>query len=207
MNAVNLLSNTLPASTLPTIAPPIDNALPLADIHLPNSVSAWPPAIGWWLLVLLVIIFVIGIVLVIKKYRQKWGYRKAALALLKQQYQSHLATEHTPQESQQKTVALGLLRILKRTAISAYPNLPISALHGQAWLDFLDQQTPKILFTESTIAQWILTKQYQSSANTDIDLSQLYHACQYWIKKHRTHISETPVLNANTKREAAHSHV
>ena len=44
----------LPQSTTPGIPAPainIDNELQaLADIHLPDQISWWPPAPGWWLL-------------------------------------------------------------------------------------------------------------------------------------------------------------
>ena len=37
----------------------------LADIHLPTEISYWPPAPGWWILSILV---VIGVIYLLKSY-------------------------------------------------------------------------------------------------------------------------------------------
>jgi len=36
------------------------NELPLKDIHLPDAITWWPLAIGWWLLIVMVIAAIYG---------------------------------------------------------------------------------------------------------------------------------------------------
>lgn len=159
--------------------------LPIEDIHLPEAVSAWPPAIGWWLLAILLIIVAIGLYLGIKWYKKKWGYRNAALRLLNQYYKewkdnpNSISTLHQAQQ---------MATILKRTAMSAYPHQNTSTLYGEDWITFLNQQTPTVQF-EGTLAEFLSVQQYQvkpSNSTESIPLSSLHSACKYWIKKHTT---------------------
>lgn len=161
------------------------NTLPIADIHLPGTVSAWPPAIGWWLLALLLIALFIGASMVIKRYRKKWGYRNAALRLLEQQTKTYSEGEITPSATSAYTQAL--LGLLKRTAVTAYPQHNIAALFGQDWINALNQQTKKPYFN-STLATFLVNQQYQASkAYNEDTVSALNKACKAWIKHHNTH--------------------
>ena len=79
------LSNQLSAQAPQIQTPPVaqaqtQQAPPIADIHLPNTVSPWPPAIGWWLLLILIIALCAGSVYTLKRYQKKWRYRRAALS-------------------------------------------------------------------------------------------------------------------------------
>jgi len=178
--------------------PPSTPALEgLKDIHLPDHISAWPPAFGWWLLILLILAGVIITILTIKKYRRKWGYRKIALRLLTQAYQSSNQPHESPvkcSDDSKVTTTVNTLRhpahilmeTLKRCAIAAYPDTSLSGLHGKEWIDFLNRQTQQSYFND-TLSTVILDQQYQ--ANPNIDIEQLYHACQQWVRQHRTHVS------------------
>jgi hypothetical protein len=149
--------------------------LPIADIHIPNGVSAWPPAIGWWLLALLILLGITGMVMGYKKYRKKWGYRNAALTLLASHKDNHIDNTHA------------VINILKRTAMTAYPEQNIRSLHGDAWITCLNQQTKERLFT-GDIAAFLVLAQYQHTDNMHtVDHPTLYKACQRWIKTHHTH--------------------
>ncbi|MBV1912177.1 MAG: DUF4381 domain-containing protein, partial [Cycloclasticus sp.] len=38
----------------------MNEELPLRDIHLPDAITWWPPAIGWWLLLAVIIVAAFG---------------------------------------------------------------------------------------------------------------------------------------------------
>jgi hypothetical protein len=187
MNTPPFLSKQLSAQANPIQAPPVaqaqtQQALPIADIHLPAAVSPWPPAIGWWLLLILIIALCVGSVYALKRYQRKWRYRRAALSLLKQQYQQWQA------HGEDRACATEMIAIIKRTAITAYSE-DNAALFGQAWIDFLNQQTSKAYFSDS-LAQWMSEHQYQAHSEqqiTDkqIDIPLLYKASENWVKHHR----------------------
>ena len=58
----------------------MDNLPELRDIHLPDGVSAFPPAYGWWL-ILAAIILAVVLFEVFKILRQKSKKRYALLLL------------------------------------------------------------------------------------------------------------------------------
>ncbi|ODS23406.1 hypothetical protein AB835_08965 [Candidatus Endobugula sertula] len=157
--------------------------LPLQDIHLPAVVNAWPPALGWWLLAFFCIVLVASLVLVIKRYRKKWGYRKAALHLLNQQYRDW---QQSPEEQQLQTLQ-EMLRLLKRVAITAYPTENLSGLFGQAWISFLNRQTSAPYF-DQTLSELMVTQQYLSSSTIGqtMNIQAVHHAIKQWINNHVT---------------------
>lgn len=186
---MNAPIHTTSQTALPANAhTPTEQALPLADIHLPNAVSAWPPAIGWWLVAVLIIMMLIGVFYGYKYYQKKYGYRRAALNLLRQHHQAYQAKQTSSFDT-----AISMMTILKRTAITAY-KVEHAALFGQAWIDFLNQQSKESHFTDA-LANWMVTLQYQNTNNqhknnqesedkSNIDINELYRACQLWIKQH-----------------------
>lgn len=94
----------------------------LYDIVEPGPVSWWPLAPGWWIL-----LFVGGsaaLLLLVRwlKHRRKNAYRRAALA-----------------ELGRAESASDVAAILRRTALSAYPRKCIASLHGQNWMDWLEE--------------------------------------------------------------------
>ncbi len=53
--------------------------LELRDIHLPEAISWWPPAPGWWFL-LGSIVFIVIAVFLFKHYQKKQALKKQVLA-------------------------------------------------------------------------------------------------------------------------------
>lgn len=158
--------------------------LPIADIHLPNDVSAWPPAIGWWLLVLISALLFWAAIVAFKKHQNKWQYRKAALRLLAEEYRRF-------NDTNTQATATALISVLKRTAMSAYPEQDLRGIYGQQWVSCLNRQTPKAYF-EANLASYFIDQQYQiaTTEHNNIDVSALYHACQCWIKQHNTQFQQ-----------------
>ena len=62
--------------------PPIEE-LPIRDIHLPETIGWFPPAIGWWILAFLIPVCTFLIIILIKRLRQKTAV-KLARKLIKQ---------------------------------------------------------------------------------------------------------------------------
>lgn len=122
--------------------------LPIRDIHLPPPIDG-SLAPGWWLL-LLVVLLVLAAFLWLRR-RKVPRATTVNLAL---------------QELEQLTVQYGadntrLIRelsvLLRRVAISQCGRQKIAGLTGSAWIDFLDRQVGKRLFSgrfDTALTEW-----------------------------------------------------
>ncbi len=160
----------------------------LADIHLPDAVSWWPLAPGWWALLALLAIALI--VFFLWRHRTKKNhYRKLAQQELDSAYSNYQNTQNTTAFLHDVSV------LLRRTALTAYPKTFNASIKGQAWLDWLDgvcphKPTNTALQFNSECGQQLLTASYQK--NPTIDANALYAVCSYWFAQHRNHRQKLP---------------
>jgi hypothetical protein len=104
---------------------PQPQQLPIEDIHIPDAVTLWPPAYGWWILALLLIISIVVIVKTINKWRRARVQKNLAInALMAIDLQHYGASQQ-------------INEILKRAAIVYYGREAVASLTGQKWKDFL----------------------------------------------------------------------
>jgi len=146
------------------------NPLPLRDIHLPDAVSWWPPAIGWWLLPLLVIALVFFIRWLIKRLRYQPVNKRVQLEFehLQQAYQQH-------RDARQLAADISVL--LRRSCLSYKDRKHSASLTGDAWIKALNSIST-VQFSDD-IAQQLLSAPYRRQA--DIDADALLAACHAWI--------------------------
>lgn len=151
------------------------DALPLRDIHLPDAISWWPPAPGWWIL-LGCLIFISLVFFLIKKIHQKKKLQKAALAELKTIRSNYENDKNNTRLAQSISV------LLRRASISFYPRHNIASLTGEQWLQHLDNTSDKKGFI-STEGQVLLTAPYMPDDNDEIiDANSLVSLCETWIR-------------------------
>lgn len=110
---------------------PTPDTLPLRDIHLPDPVGWWPPAPGWWGLVLVCLLLTVAIRAWINA-RRKGRLKKSSLTLLQQ------LAEQFQRNGDEQQLIVDLSVLLRRVAISVYPRRRVAALTGSDWLRFLD---------------------------------------------------------------------
>ena len=103
----------------------------LHDIHLPTNPDIWPLALGWWLLLALILIAAVYLILKISKFLRIKRHKQ----LLINEYKS-LETKLV--ESPNKNLITETNVLLRRLALAYYPNQNIASLTGSNWLDFLD---------------------------------------------------------------------
>jgi len=115
----------------------------LADLrpyHLPDPVSWWPPAPGWWGLALLLSIALGATVWAV--LRRHW--RRAALRSALRELDALVAARATRDGAGH---ARNLSRLLRRYALTRYPRQDVAGLAGDAWLQFLDRRGGGDVFT------------------------------------------------------------
>ena len=102
----------------------------LRDIHLPDSVSWWPLAPGWWLLLALSSLL---LWFLLRTWRQRGALRRQALKELQ------LIQDRFEQEGESRQLALELSTLLRRVALVRFPREQVAGLQGEQWLGFLDR--------------------------------------------------------------------
>ena len=150
--------------------PPIQD-LPLRDIHLPETISWFPPAIGWWFVAILIPISTYFLIALIQRLRQKTAV-KAARKVLKQLQQNDSLNVL------EKVRELSIL--LRRVAVSHSPNSEIGGLTGRAWLDYLDGSLKNAEF-KNGIGRCLADAPYQKELPNDVDLPALFQLAQTWL--------------------------
>ncbi len=104
-----------------------NQALALADIHLPAAPSWGLSPIGYAVVITLLLVIMVITWLI---YRH---YQKAALKRLALKQLSSLVPEKTDD----------IARLLKQAVLSYFPREQVAALHGTAWWLFIEQQLPE----------------------------------------------------------------
>lgn len=108
---------------------PVDPAqLPLRDIHLPDAVSWWPPAFGWWLLAAFVLGMVVALGLRAWRLRRHRAARRALAAIV-------AALDAGAEPAKCARRASVLLRRFAMTMDEDSPGIP--GLAGAPWLDYV----------------------------------------------------------------------
>lgn len=148
------------------------NELPLRDIHLPDAVSWWPPAIGWWLLPLVLVALGFAIYQLIKfkkQYRAKPAYKKIALGeltLIKQQFNDN--------ESSMELLR-AISGLLRRITLSYLPREKVASITGEQWIQQLNTLTPEAVFSDE-LGQLITNASYQK--NSEFNQAALLISCE-----------------------------
>lgn len=150
--------------------------LPLRDIHLPEAVSWWPPAIGWWLIPLLILAG-IAVYFIYKKFYGRTprhvNYKPIALQQLEQIRQHHKDTAST-------ALLRELSSLLRRIALSYYPRESTASLTGERWFEQLNQLCPDARFTQQQ-QQLLSRAAYQPQA--EFDAADIILQCAQWIQQ------------------------
>lgn len=146
--------------------------LPLKDIHIPADISWFPPAIGWWILALLIPLLIVLSIWIYKRLTRKTAL-KTAHKLLAELQQNKL---------QDKLIMIcELSALLRRVAISIATREKVAGLIGRQWLEFLDSTVKGEPFTKG-VGQLLADAPYRKMPVTDPELSQLIALCEDWLK-------------------------
>lgn len=151
---------------------PANETLPLRDIHLPDPVSWWPPAPGWWLLVLTLLLGVALAVWLRHRYRRGALHRTTRQAL-------DAITRDWKQSRDTRQLARELSVLMRRLCLSRYPRAEVAGLTGTAWLQRLDSLLPGEHFQKG-IGRALVEAPY--AAQVDVDGDALLQLCSRWVQ-------------------------
>jgi len=146
----------------------------LRDIHTAAPVPWWPPAPGWWVLAMLLLVLLVWVGRrLLGRYRVH-KRRKQMLGWI-----DHLNVSVDPRRDPQAYLST-LNRIFKLVALRAFPGQQCALLNGQEWVDFLVERMKKSSSAESLNV--LVSGPYDPAPKFDAD--QLSELTRCWIKRY-----------------------
>lgn len=152
---------------------------PLADLrdwHLPDPVSWWPPAPGWWLAAAAVLM-----ALVLVKHLWLRGRHLTSLQRAAQHELIRLGRELAATGDRRCYLA-ELSRLLRRLALARYPRAQVAGLTGDDWLAFLDATGGDGEFSQG-VGRVLVELAYGSATEITFDPEQLAALVRRWIQQ------------------------
>lgn len=134
----------------------------LRDIHLPDAISVWPLAMGWYLLITLAIVLLTLMIHYFIRRSRRLQPRRYVLQRLT------ALREHAAKESDHAAIAAELSSLLRRASLVAYPRHEVAGLEGEQWLKFLDKTGKTNEFSQG-IGRVLVTAPYQSQAQFEVN--------------------------------------
>lgn len=144
----------------------------LRDVELPEVSGV--PALGWWLLMLLVILLFVAAWFYYRRWRTRLWQRQAQIEL--QRIRSQLGDVPT-------SATLSRCSLLARKVVLAADHREkVAALHGQQWIEKLDDICGHQEFSQSS-GQLLLDQPYQKQpVIAEEGLNALFDSMQVLIK-------------------------
>lgn len=105
----------------------------LRDIHLPDGVSWWPPAPGWWVLLVVSLLATLAVWFFI---RNKLKAEDHSISHAIRQLDKLVERKDITDEQ----LIRQLSKLLRRASMSLYGRKKIAGLAGEDWLAFLDSK-------------------------------------------------------------------
>lgn len=144
----------------------------LQDITVPTEVSIWPLAIGWWVVICLVVISLILVIIYSLKYQHKHRLRKLALNELRQLNKTDTA------------LTSDYNSLLKRVVKTYRPTLNMARLHGNEWAKFLSVTLKSSKSSKKYTQQFTQMAMaiYDGSTNDSTNNKSARQCTEYWLK-------------------------
>jgi hypothetical protein len=150
----------------------------LADIHLPQPVGYWPPAPGWWVLALLLLVLAFFAARKYFRYSHLRHVCNHALAELDRCY-ARLATAGSDNADSSRLRYINEVNtVLRRVALVHFPQAVSASLDGTAWVDFIRQKGESSAMTDE-IAAALSFGRFQKQCDVDVDA--LHNFGRHWI--------------------------
>lgn len=149
----------------------------LKDIEGLDLISWWPPAIGWWIVIAVILLLIFGFsIRTIRKHAFQRSWRNSVLKQL-------TSMEYGLDESTGQKTATDLSELIRRIAINQYGRNQCAGLYGKQWLAWLKQHDPKYFDWEQQ-GQLLLDAPYAPEGKqfSPAQVKVLIEATKEWVK-------------------------
>lgn len=154
----------------------------LAPIEAPIPVGWWPLAAGWYLVIAIAVALVTSVIVTIVHKHQQKRYRRSALKEIDQIEQMQLSDQ---------AFVYHINDLLKRIALYAFAHerCLCSKLHGQQWVDYLNQKCKLDVF-DGHASDSLCGAHYRP--NIQINRSHLLVSAKRWVNQHSAKTNSNP---------------
>lgn len=152
----------------------VASTLELRDIHVPPKPLFWPPALGWWVACMLIVIALVLLIRYAVRAARLRRHRRLVLRELSELRQ-RFARQGDP-----GALVRQLSILMRRVALARYPRQQVAGLQGSAWLHFLDQTGGGERFSEGP-GKVLASAPY--APHVELDPEPLLLLAQDWIKR------------------------
>jgi hypothetical protein len=152
---------------------------PLAALHAlrePELIGWWPMALGWWLLIALLLIVLAALAAFCWRRYQYRAYRRQALRQLE------VIELNFRQTGDQQAYLENVNRLLKATALRAYPREEVASITGEPWLQLLNSTMGEVRNKHAFPANFARAG-YQAVPEV-LNPEALHDSARIWIKQH-----------------------
>ena len=148
------------------------NDIELRDIHLPDVTLWWPPALGWWLLVVGIPLTLVALIY-IRRWVKHQSAKKRSIIEFRQITRSFEA-------EQDPSLLIGQISTLLRRILITYQGRDQAAgITGDRWIEQLNELVAERCFSEE---QESLLRHGQFQRRIEFDSRGLIASCERWIK-------------------------
>ena len=135
----------------------------LRDAHAPQAPGAWPPAPGWWIALLLL--------LVLAALALRWGVPRWRRWRLRRRLLAALAAAASAAEVSQ---------LLRAAALARFPQEDAAGLQGASWIAFLEARD-RAPGRFAALGEALLAAPYRARAALG-ELAPLREAARGWLR-------------------------
>lgn len=149
--------------------------LQLKDIHLPSNPSIWPLALGWWLLLAVLLAFTVWLFFAIRKYLRVKKYKRTLFNELTK-------LEGKLKDSPDKNLIAETNVLLRRIALAYCPEARVASLTGGDWLKFLDDSGNTQNFSKGA-GRILIDAPYRSGPLENYNGEEFIPLIRNWVKR------------------------
>ena len=147
----------------------------LADIHLPAEISFWPPAFGWWILALMLLI---AGSFATRKLYEKAEQRKACQYALAELESCLKRLDESAGQKKLLRYVNDVNTVLRRVALVKFPESNPGSLVGGTWIAFI-RRTGNSSQLDDQLSAALSHGRFEKQI--EVDSQALYQMAHSWI--------------------------